>query len=526
MPSAQQGSVAGSSLTWLTLKQLQKVFDISKPQLRYWRRKPSRLRRGEKALRVQEIRRGRYRYCREDLKTILRGEESDPNKPGAGQHHIKDASVGARIPRTVLRELLQDGPRRRPEVIRLARKQGVSRRRIYKAAKELKIVLRRRDAGVGAWWCLPGQTIPNGANPRYTEAGETIRAILNKAGPLLGKEVLRKSQKAGFTQKQIYEGKRLEKIHVQRLRHGHTRWYLPEQWKTHVASEDNQATPSKEGEEVLKVLKRRGARLLSDIAWELDEKKDTIRARLTVLKEAGRVTSRRRNVIGRRGNPLGEWMLAESSPEATEQQYLSNEAETILGVLREQGKMRLADLAEHLHLPTAKLYYRLCVLRKARLVDSLQVTRQGRLGKPPHAWSLTEPDHLFQQSANDETTEGNNRPQLDCQDPWMEEIRGNKALLKELKELMLELRQKVDRTPDKVCEMIAENTPRQVINPTDARGQWMYEKRLAGTAWKNIVAELKQIASEKGWESLEDLPAAATALRRWCKKTSAPYPAK
>ncbi len=67
-------------------------------------------------------------------------------------------------------------------------------------------------------------------------------------------------------------------------------------------------------------------------------------------------------------------------------------------------------------------------------------------------------------------------------------------------------------------------TPATKETPTDARGHWMYEQRLDGKSFKAIVYELNRIADKHGWEPLDSEPAAATALRRWCKKHDKNYP--
>lgn len=61
---------------------------------------------------------------------------------------------------------------------------------------------------------------------------------------------------------------------------------------------------------------------------------------------------------------------------------------------------------------------------------------------------------------------------------------------------------------------------------TDERGRWLYEQRVKSqpTSWKNIITKLEGIAEERGWETLASEPAAATALKRWCKDNGKDYP--
>ncbi len=130
------------------------------------------------------------------------------------------------------------------------------------------------------------------------------------------------------------------------------------------------------------------------------------------------------------------------------------------------------------------------------------------------------------QSANQETTkaveEATGEQSRFPDDPWMNQMRKTHEEVMAVRKSLLEIPK---RTAEEVYEKMSMAGP-SPANPTDERGEWIYEQRSAGSTWKAIVAELKRIAGDRNWETLADEPAASTALGRWCKKYKKENPAK
>jgi hypothetical protein len=231
----------------LTNAQLMAKYGVSGAFTRYWKKKRSRLRPGEPALRSEPIANvfepvggpaivpG---YFEEDAQRILRGEESNPRKLGAGRRaHPCPGRADDDESKAVLKEILANGPVLRSDVLSRAFKAGVSWKRLYRAAAALGVVRRRSASGGNrqkGYWCLPKQPLPDSspsgrsAAP-YADVVSLLHALL-ASGPLSSQEVICRARQAGVSRGRLYRAMESgADILTGRLPGGWGYWYLPGQ---------------------------------------------------------------------------------------------------------------------------------------------------------------------------------------------------------------------------------------------------------------------------------------------------------
>jgi hypothetical protein len=200
---------------WITRWQLREWYKVNPDTfVSYWCKRPSRLRPGERALRQKLIpnlanphgpasTRGLFE---EDVKVILRGEESKSRTSGQRAHSLPD-TLGDAAVKVWLRELLAPAPMLRLDVVALARKKGIGLPRLRKLATSMGISWNRRSGRGGDWWwCLPGQKPPPNT-AIYEDVARLLRSLL-AGGPLRAAEVVRRARQAGVKPVRLYTAKK------------------------------------------------------------------------------------------------------------------------------------------------------------------------------------------------------------------------------------------------------------------------------------------------------------------------------
>jgi hypothetical protein len=198
----------------LVASAMDRVHDTGWMFRQHWKEQPSRIRLGEKALRFECVpfsltpgtTRAQNAYYDCDTRRIIRGEEGDPTKPGAGRKRHRPLLRERRaVARRFLAELLGDGPRLREAVLREAGKRGISRRDLYHAFKAKKVRRFRKCFRGDFYWALPDQTAP--ANVSRVLTVSVLEKIL-KDKPLPCAEVLRQARLNKIKRDRLYRAAR------------------------------------------------------------------------------------------------------------------------------------------------------------------------------------------------------------------------------------------------------------------------------------------------------------------------------
>jgi hypothetical protein len=72
-----------------------------------------------------------------------------------------------------------------------------------------------------------------------------------------------------------------------------------------------------------------------------------------------------------------------------------------------------------------------------------------------------------------------------------------------------------DRAAAKQGEFVEENAGTWA-SPNDPRDEWLYQQRIDGKPYKQIIAELARIP--RGWEPLRDAGSVNAAINRYCQR--------
>jgi hypothetical protein len=237
---------------YLVVAEIEEKCGVTRTFFNHWRAKPSRLRRGEKALRtrpevVADGRRTRtFRLAGRlgDVRAILSGEESE--HPGDGSPSVpRPGALAEATVKKLLAEALHKGPLEKSEGQRLAREKRISRRQLRRAARSLKI--RFCVVGVGAdrmcYWCLPGQAPPPLIHaPARNKAAEFLRAALaNGAQPL--QKLLKLARQKGINRAVLFQAK--DALGVISERHQSAVWKLLGTAQTRPAAPETEANQQK-----------------------------------------------------------------------------------------------------------------------------------------------------------------------------------------------------------------------------------------------------------------------------------------
>jgi hypothetical protein len=224
---------------WITQTELTRRLLFGRTFADYWTTKQSRhepwrpaLRwawapHGEKPWHARPVR----VFHEQDANRIVRGEEGDPSKPGAGRpRHPLSSLADDEKAKGILARLLAKAPKLKLVVIQEARDSGVSRRRVYQAAKALKVRRIWSKQGGPAYWALPHQEI-GAKNSGYAQAAVFLKSLLQN-GPRRSVDVKRLASEAGLTKSQLYQGMRLAGVRFTRMSSwrdgGPGMWFLPE----------------------------------------------------------------------------------------------------------------------------------------------------------------------------------------------------------------------------------------------------------------------------------------------------------
>jgi hypothetical protein len=205
----------GHTLHLLPRRALAAEYHLGGMFFQHWKVMNSRVRLGEKALRCEDhpnpYSRGASMiewFVVEDVQSIRRGEEDDPRKPGCGRRKNGAPYLPSyKECKARLRDLLlEKGPLVRKDIIREARKVGISQPRLWTLARELGVIKAWGNEHSGEYWRLPSQA----PKPRKNPHADIVRFLhtLLARGPVGTQEVHRRALKAGISTSRLYLGRK------------------------------------------------------------------------------------------------------------------------------------------------------------------------------------------------------------------------------------------------------------------------------------------------------------------------------
>jgi hypothetical protein len=223
---------------WLTTVELEQKLGVSKDFVNYWKKRESRLRPGEIALRVHlessadkpgRVRNEQQIHRLGDARAILAGKESvNPliGRPATRRPNAKTDS-GAQ---TIIHEHLLEmgGTTTRTHLFDLCRAHSIAGRQRRLAIKNLRIrpVLVGRSSQRGSYYCLPGKPAPSPLPhaPALQKAVEFLKSALAKK-PLPRKELIKLARQRGIAKSNLTKAKPFAGV-VSKLDHPFATWKL------------------------------------------------------------------------------------------------------------------------------------------------------------------------------------------------------------------------------------------------------------------------------------------------------------